>query len=266
MWKLLLSPSARAHSPSRRLDLNRNPSRSVERTDEQIRARNVPSRRYRMESEICERRRDVVHARNTRQLVGSPAAPDSGDAARSRNQADPLGRYRSTMGTCRSWPAHPAMTSSATSIIPGKSGRLSASILKRLFTIVLGQIIGATNRLPGSKPVFSRLHPKIAFVTPSLCDPGGNRAGPLDGSRRYHPAIQFVPYVQRQLSAPNGLRHKLNPHPAGRGDLGNRTEPRISVSRQAAREAHTVDGGSTCPQSGPKTPHKKTDIIIDTWP
>ena len=31
------------------------------------------------------------------------------------------------------------------------------------------QIIGATYRLPGSKPVFSRLHPKIEFVTPSLC-------------------------------------------------------------------------------------------------
>ena len=27
------------------------------------------------------------------------------------------------------------------------------------------------------------------------------------------------------------LRHKLNLHPAGRGDFGHRTEPRISVSR-----------------------------------
>ena len=32
------------------------------------------------------------------------------------------------------------------------------------------------------------------------------------------------------------LRHKLNLHPAGRGDFGHRTEPRISVSRQAAGE------------------------------
>ena len=31
-----------------------------------------------------------------------PAAPDLGDAARSRDQWDSLGRYRSTLGTCRS--------------------------------------------------------------------------------------------------------------------------------------------------------------------
>ena len=66
-----------------------------------------------------------------------------------------------------------------TSILPGKSGRLSASIPERFFTIVLVQIIGATYRLPGSKPVFSRLHPKIEFVTPGLCGPGRNRAGRL---------------------------------------------------------------------------------------
>ena len=42
------------------------------------------------------------------------------------------------------------------------------------------------------------------------------------------------------------LRHKLKLHPAGRGDFGHRTEPRNSVSRQAAGEAYPVYVGSTC--------------------
>ena len=40
----------------------------------------------------------------------SPAAPDSGDAARSRDPWDPLGRHRSTARACGSGPARPAST------------------------------------------------------------------------------------------------------------------------------------------------------------
>ena len=66
---------------------------------------------------------------------------------------------------------------------------------------------------------------------------------PAAGHERRGPIPPPPGAWRRPLS---GLRHKLKLHPAGSGDLGNRAEPRISASRQAAREAHTVDGGSPC--------------------
>ena len=71
MGTFILPPPALVHRPSWRLGLDRNPARSVEGTDEQIRTGNVSSRRNCMETEMCEDRCDKVHACNTRQLVGS---------------------------------------------------------------------------------------------------------------------------------------------------------------------------------------------------